>query len=160
MKSIARSLRITSKKLNLVADLVRTKDATSAMSILKFTPKKGAKILGKVIRSAVANAETNFKQEPASLYIKEIIITEGQTLKRSVPVSRGRQHPILKRCAHATVILGVRDENGETEKPNNKSKRAAKAQKAAESATPATPETKAPKSRKPSAKKTASSKKS
>lgn len=116
MKAIGRSLRITSKKLNLIADLVRNKDARMALEILKFTPKKGARILGKIVRSAVANAENNFKQESATLYVKEIIVTEGSTLKRSVPISRGRVHPILKRMAHATVVLGVREEAPEAKK--------------------------------------------
>lgn len=116
MKAIGRSLRITSKKLNLIADLVRKKDAKMALDILKFTPKKGARILRKIVHSAVANAENNFKQESGSLYIKEIVVTEGSTLKRSVPISRGRVHPILKRMAHATVILGVREETAETKK--------------------------------------------
>ena len=80
------------------------------MSLLKFTPKKGALILRKIIGSAVANAENNFKQERASLYIKEIIVTEGSVLKRGISVSRGRVHPIKKRMSHVTVLLGVREE--------------------------------------------------
>ena len=109
MKAIGRSLRITSKKINLIADLVRKKDTKEALDILKFTPKKGARILRKIVQSAVANAENNFKQQASTLFIKEIIVTQAATLKRSVPISRGRMHPILKRNAHATVILGVRD---------------------------------------------------
>ena len=108
MKAIARSQRITSKKLNLVAELVRLKNVVEAISILKFTPKKAAKILYKVVSSAMANAENNFKQERSSLYVQEVIVTEGATLKRSVPVSRGRVNPILKRTAHVTVILNVK----------------------------------------------------
>ncbi len=107
MHAIGRSLRITSKKINLIAGLVRNKDVATAISILKFTPKKGAKILGKIVKSAVANAENNYKQNKNSLFIKEIVVTEGSTLKRSVPVSRGRTHPILKRTAHVKVLLGV-----------------------------------------------------
>lgn len=107
MHAIGRSLRITSKKINLIADLVRKKDVETAINVLKFTPKKGARILGKIVKSAVANAENNYKQAKDSLFIKEIIVTEGATLKRSVPVSRGRMHPILKRTAHTTVLLGV-----------------------------------------------------
>ncbi|MFO0780706.1 MAG: 50S ribosomal protein L22 [Candidatus Gracilibacteria bacterium] len=110
MKAIGRQLRITSKKLNLIADLIRNKEAQNALDILKFTPKKGARILRKIVHSAVANAENNFKQESGSLYVKEVIVTEGSTLKRSISISRGRVHPVLKRMAHATVILGVRDE--------------------------------------------------
>lgn len=107
MKAIARSLRITPKKLNLIADLVRNKNAMEAMNILSFTPKKGAKMLHKAVKSAIANAENNFKQDAANLYIREIVVTKAPTMKRSVPVSRGRMNPILKRNAHLTVSVGV-----------------------------------------------------
>ncbi|MFA5829263.1 MAG: 50S ribosomal protein L22 [Candidatus Gracilibacteria bacterium] len=122
MKSIARSLRITSKKINLVAGLVRRKDVTEAMNILKFTPKKGAKILSKIIQSAIANAENNFKQEKPSLYIQEIVVTEAPTMKRSIPVSRGRSNPILKRNSHVSVFLGVKGEEAETSTKGAKAK--------------------------------------
>ena len=110
MKAIARQLRITPKKLNLIADLVRNRNVSEALNILRFTPKKGAKLLQKVLQSAVSNAENNFKQERDSLYVKEIVVTKGVTMKRSVPISRGRMHPILKRNAHIQVTIGVRQE--------------------------------------------------
>ena len=105
MKAIARSLRITPRKLNLIAGLVRNKKALDALSILSFTPKKGAKILYKAIKSAIANAENNFRQETDSLYIKEITVTKASTMKRGVPISRGRVNPILKRNAHMMVTV-------------------------------------------------------
>lgn len=122
MKAIARHIRISPKKANLVAGLVRLKAAKEALSILKFTPKKAAKILYKVVKSAVSNAENNFKQKLDDLIIKEIIVTEGVTMKRSVPISRGRMHPILKRNSHITVIVGLaeglegKQENAEPKK--------------------------------------------
>ena len=79
MKAKARSLRISPKKINLIADLVRNKTTEEALNILKFTPKKGADILYKAVNSAVKNAENNFKQDPDSLYIKEIIVNKGVT---------------------------------------------------------------------------------
>ncbi|MCK9186165.1 50S ribosomal protein L22 [Candidatus Gracilibacteria bacterium] len=103
MKATIRQIRITSKKLNLVAQLVREKMVKEALDILRFTPKKGAKILYKAINSAAANAVENNKQKLEDLTVKEIIVTEGTTFKRSVPISRGRMHPILKRNAHVTV---------------------------------------------------------
>ena len=107
MKAIAKHVRISSKKVNLIAGLIRKKNVVEALDILKFTPKKGAKLLYKVLHSAIANAENNFKQNKDSLLVKEIVVTEGRTLKRSVPVSRGRVHPIKKRTAHITVTVGV-----------------------------------------------------
>lgn len=145
MKAIGRQLRITSKKINLIADLVRNKNAQEALDILKFTPKKGARILRKIVHSAISNAENNFKQEKNSLYIKEIIVTQGSTLKRSISISRGRMHPILKRMAHATVILGVREE---AEAPKS-----AKTTKTTPEGTEETPK------KKPAVKKTAPAKK-
>jgi len=108
MKAISRQLRITPRKINLIARLIRDKNVGDAMSILEFTPKKGAKLLNKVLKSAVANAENNFKQERDSLYVKEVVVGKATTLKRSVPISKGRMHPILKRSAHVIVHIGVR----------------------------------------------------
>jgi large subunit ribosomal protein L22 len=127
MKATSRSLRIAPKKLNLIAELVRNKKTSDAMNILSFTPKKGAKLLYKVIHSAVANAENNFKQDPQSLYIKEIVVTKAATIKRSVPISRGRVNPILKRNTHVTVTIGVEADA----KPSKSGKKAEAAVKAA-----------------------------
>jgi large subunit ribosomal protein L22 len=120
MKAVVKTIRISPKKLNLVASLVRNKDVQDAIDILKFTPKKGALPLSKAIKSAAANAENNFKQKKATLFIKEIIVNKGPTYKRSVPISRGRVHPILKRNAHLTVTIGVKEQKVQekkTEKP-------------------------------------------
>ena len=114
MKAIRRYLRISSKKVNLVAGLVRGKPVTEAINFLQFTPKKSAKPLMEAIRSAAANAEQNFKQKREDLYISKIVVNEGATLKRSRPVSRGRSHPILKKTSHITVELAIKTE----EKPS------------------------------------------
>jgi large subunit ribosomal protein L22 len=121
MKAIAKQVRISPKKVNLVAGLVRKKNAMQALDILKFTPKKGAKLLYKVLHSAIANAENNFKQNKEALMINEIVVTEGPTLKRSVPISRGRVHPILKRTSHITVTVGL-EEGKEEPKAEEKPK--------------------------------------
>ena len=109
MKAILRQIRISPKKVNLVAALVRNKKALDAVDILRFTQKKGAPIIKKVLQSAMANAINNYKQSKEELYLKEIVVTEGPTYKRSVPVSRGRMHPILKRTSHITVKLESRE---------------------------------------------------
>lgn len=100
-----RKIRISPKKANLVAGIVRGMPVNKALDTLKFTPKKAAEILYKVIQSARSNAENNFKQDPETLIIKEIIINEGTTYKRFQPVSKGRAHPILKRTTHITVKI-------------------------------------------------------
>ena len=105
MQATAKHVRISPKKVNLVAGLVRNKPVQEALDILQFTPKKAAPLIAKVIASAAANAKDKTKQEISELRIKEIVINEGTTLKRSVPISRGRMHPIRKRTTHIKVYL-------------------------------------------------------
>ncbi len=107
MKSYTSNIRISPKKLNLVAGMVRRKSVIEADTLLKFTTKRAAEIVRKAVASAVANAENNFKQDRASLYIEEIVVGKGPTLKRFNPVSRGRAHPILKRMSVITVKVGT-----------------------------------------------------
>ena len=105
MKAISKNQRISPKKANLIAALARNKTVIDALDTLKFTQKKAAPMIAKVIKSAAANAENLLKQKKENLTIKEIIITEGVTYKRSVPASRSRVHPIRKRNSHITVKL-------------------------------------------------------
>ena len=107
MKAVLRRSRISPKKANLVAGMVRGKPVKESLNILKFIPKKGAQILYKVVHSAAYNAKNNFKQDLDDLVITKILVTKGPTYKRTLPVSRGRSHPILKRTCHITVEVGV-----------------------------------------------------
>ena len=116
MKALIRRIRISPKKVNLVAHLVRGKKVTDALDILKFTPKRTSPILYKLVESASANAVNNFGQDSNSLYVKEVIVTEGPTYKRSLPISRGRTHPVLKRTSHITVTVESRNETTGTKK--------------------------------------------
>lgn len=133
MKAILRRVRISSKKANLIAQLVRKKKVQEAIDILRFTPKKGAKILKKVIESAAANAENNNQQKKENLVIKEIIVTEGVTHKRSISISKGRMHPILKRTSHITVKV---EAEGKTETAKTKKTPAVKENEAKTEAKP------------------------
>lgn len=116
MKSTLRNAKIAPKKANLVAELVRMKPVQDAIATLRFTQKKAAKILKKVVESAAANAESNFKQKRALLYIKEILVTTGTTYKRGVSISRGRVHPIRKTLSHITVKLATNESPVKPEK--------------------------------------------
>lgn len=107
MKALLKNTRISPKKANLVAGLVRNISVEDALNQLRFTPKKAAKLIYKAIDSAAANAENNLKQDRSNLYVKEIVVTKGPTYKRSVPVSRGRQHPIMKRTAQIRVVVDI-----------------------------------------------------
>lgn len=105
MIAILKQTRLAPKKANLVASLVRNMKVDEAINILKFTRKKGAPLIKKLIESAAANAENNFKQNKEELYIKEITVNEGPTYKRRILISRGRAHPILKRTSHIKIEL-------------------------------------------------------
>ena len=104
-KAVAKYIRISPQKARLVADVVRGKDVDSAITILKFMPKKGARMLRKVIESAVANAMQTEKVDTDTLYIKKILIDGGPMLKRFRPRPMGRAGRILKRTSHITVVV-------------------------------------------------------
>lgn len=119
MKAVLRKIRISPKKANLVAGIVRGKKVTDSLALLKFMPKKAAKILYKVIHSASSNAKNDFNQIIDDLYIKKLLVTKGPTYKRSLPISRGRVHPIRKRTSHITVEVGMMDEEKKEDSSTN-----------------------------------------
>lgn len=98
------------RKIQRVIDLLRGKPAAEALAILKFMPQKGARILEKVIKSAMANAKNNYKMDEATLVIHEIYANKGVIMRRWQPRARGRAFPILKRSSHVTVCLANREE--------------------------------------------------
>ena len=97
--------RISPRKVQIVLDLIRGKDAGTAMAILKNTPKSASEYLIKLLKSAVANAEHNFNMDVTKLYVAEIYATQGPTLKRIMPRAQGRAFRIRKRTSHITVVL-------------------------------------------------------
>jgi len=101
----ARHIRMSPYKVRTVLDLVRGKSVNEALAILEHTPKISREPISKVIKSATANAEHNSGLSRADLKIAEIYASQGPTLKRMQPVSKGRGHRILKRTSHITVIL-------------------------------------------------------
>lgn len=106
MKAIAtqKFVRISPRKIRVVADMVKNLSPQDAIENLSLVRKKASEPLAKTIRSAVSNAEKK-GANPSELKINEIQITEGPRLKRGLPVSRGRYHPILKRMSHIRVIV-------------------------------------------------------
>ncbi len=105
MQAHLRTVRISPKKLNALADIVRGKDVAQALTMLKFTPKKGARLLTNAIRSAQANAEHNAKTGAAGLRIAHVIVNKGPVLKRSRFGSRSRIKPLRKPTSHISVLL-------------------------------------------------------
>ncbi|MDO5556864.1 MAG: 50S ribosomal protein L22 [Clostridia bacterium] len=97
--------RISSRKVKIVADLIRGKDAAEAIAILRTTPKAASEILVKILKSAMANAENNHNMTSQNLYISEIYANQGPTLKRIRPAAKGSAVRIRKRTSHITIIL-------------------------------------------------------
>lgn len=104
-KAVAKYIRISPQKARLIADVVRGMDVDRALITLKFMPKKGARILRKVIESAVANAIQTETIDADTLYVKSILIDGGPMLKRMRPRAMGRATRILKRTSHITVVV-------------------------------------------------------
>jgi large subunit ribosomal protein L22 len=105
MKAVAKYVRIAPRKVRLVADEIRGKSYPEAVSLLQFTNKRAAKILGDVLNSAAANAENNMDADVDELRVKTVKIDEGPTIKRYRPRAMGRATMIRKRTSHITVEL-------------------------------------------------------
>ena len=101
--------RISSRKVKIVADLVRGKKVDEALSILKFTPKAASPIIEKLLKSAIANAENNHGMNRGNLIVSEIYANQGPTLKRIRPAAKGSAVRIRKRTSHVTIV--VKEEN-------------------------------------------------
>jgi large subunit ribosomal protein L22 len=104
-RAVARYMRISPQKARLIMDEVRGKKVEEAVRLLSFSPKKGARVLKKLINSAVANAEANKEIDVDTLYIKRIYADQGPIMKRFRPRAMGRASRIRKRTSHLTVIL-------------------------------------------------------
>ena len=100
--------RISSRKVKIVADLIKGKDIDEAMAILKYTPKASSEILEKLLKSAIANAENNNQMSHSKLYIAEIYSNQGPTLKRIRPAAKGSAVRIRKRTSNTTIVLKER----------------------------------------------------
>lgn len=107
-RATAKTVRIPARKARLVIDLIRGKSVAEALGILKFTPRAGAVIIEKVLKSAIANAENNFDLDVEDLFVSEAYVNEGPTLKRFRPRAKGSASPINKRTSHITVVVSVK----------------------------------------------------
>ena len=105
VKAIAKTVRIAPRKARLVIDLIRGKNVEDADIILKNKNKKAARIIRKVLQSAIANAENNLELKKENLIIKKAIVDEGPTMKRYRFGSRGYVDPIKKRTSHITIVV-------------------------------------------------------
>ncbi len=101
----AKYIRISPRKVKIVCDLIRGKDAGTAMGLLMATPKAASEVMIKLLKSAVANAENNFEMDPEKLYVSEAYANPGPILKRFRPRAQGRAYRINKRTSHITIVV-------------------------------------------------------
>jgi large subunit ribosomal protein L22 len=116
-KAKARFVRVTPQKARRVVDLIRGKQAGEAVAVLKFAPQAAGETVLKVVESAIANARetakrSNERLDEADLFISEVFVDEGPTLKRFRPRAQGRASQILKRTSHITVVVAERETKG------------------------------------------------
>jgi large subunit ribosomal protein L22 len=104
-RAVARYVKISPQKAGLIMDEVRGKKVEEALRVLSFSPKRGARLLKKLIDSAVANAEANKEIDVDTLFIKRLYADQGPVMKRFQPRAMGRATRIRKRTSHLTVIL-------------------------------------------------------
>lgn len=104
-KAVAKYIRVSPRKARIVAGNIKGKPVEDALNILKFTPKKSAQLIGKVLYSAVANAEQIPGVDTDSLVVSNVVIDEGPTWKRIQPRAMGRAYRIRKRTSHITVVV-------------------------------------------------------
>ena len=103
-----KNARISARKVKIVADLIRGKDAKEALAIVKFTPKASSEIIEKLLKSAIANAENNHGMKSNNLYVAEIYANQGPTMKRIRPAAKGSAVRIRKSTSHITIKLRER----------------------------------------------------
>ena len=119
--AVLRNCPTSPRKMRLVTDLIRGAEVNKALDILRFTPNDGAKRLEKLLLSAIANWQAKnegVRIEDSNLFIKEIYVDQGRTLKRLRPAPQGRGYRIRKRSNHVTIVLGSSIISNEVETNN------------------------------------------
>lgn len=118
VKSTYKNARISARKARDVAREIQGLPVSAAIDLLAFTPRKGARLFSKTVKTAVADAEHNFELSVDSLIVKSAVVGEGPTLKRFKPRARGSAGPIRKRTSHLTVILSNDSFDEQEERPS------------------------------------------
>ena len=112
-KKIARAehkyARISPRKVSIVCDMIRGKDAKVALALMENTPKAACELMIKVLKSAMANAEANYEMDPEKLYVSEIFAAPGPIIKRIMPRAQGRAYRINKRTSHVTLAVAEKE---------------------------------------------------
>ena len=100
--------RISDRKARIVLEQIKGKNVSQAQAILQYSPRYGAYLISKVLKSAMANAEENHSLDVEELFVEEALANQGPTLKRIQPRAKGRAYRINKRTSHITIILNER----------------------------------------------------
>ena len=103
--------RISDTKARIVLEQIKGKPVNVAESILRYNPRYGAYLAGKVLKSAVANAQENHSMDADELFVEEVIANQGPTMKRIQPRAKGRAYRINKKSSHITIILNTKKES-------------------------------------------------
>jgi large subunit ribosomal protein L22 len=111
-RAVARYVRVSPRKARIVVDLIRGRTVRQALDILRFLPQRAAPLVGKVVRSAAANATHNYDLDEERLYVARAYVDQGPMAKRIHPRARGQAFAILKRTAHITVVVRQLEEVG------------------------------------------------
>lgn len=107
-RAVAKYIRLSPLKVQRVAQMIRGRDVREAQAMLKFTPTRAARVLEKVLNSAVANAENNLELDRDELVVSRAYVDKGPSMKRVTPRARGRADVLTKRSSHVTVVVAER----------------------------------------------------
>ena len=110
-RASARAIRMSASKARVVLDLIRGLDVVSADQVLQFTEREAARVIRKVLASAVANAVNNDNADAESLFVRACFADEGPTMRRFKPRARGRATRINKRTCHITIVVDTLDDD-------------------------------------------------
>jgi large subunit ribosomal protein L22 len=116
MKATLQTYRQSPRKVRLLADLIRGKKIVEALNNLQFADKRAGPIFAKLLKSAVANAVNNDSLKAEDLFVKEVSVNQGVTMKRMMPRARGSGARINKRTSHLAIVLGVKEIKSESKK--------------------------------------------
>jgi len=128
VQAIAKGVRLSPRKVAVVAALVRGRSVEEALTILEHTPRRSATAVSKVIASAKANADHNHDYKPATLQITEIGVTPGPRLKRYRPAAHGRALPFQRKTSHIRVVVDGEKREAKVTKPAAKARAETKAE--------------------------------
>ena len=126
-KAVLKYIRVAPRKARMAVDLIRGKNAEEAMTILKFTPRRAARVVQRVLKSAVANAMQKDMGDVDALRVAKVFVDVGPTMKRILPRAMGRANTIRKRTSHITVVIDAEpDQAKKDRRPLAKEKKALK----------------------------------